>query len=233
MKISYQPNQKVLVFSDTHLTSKFDNKKFLFLKRIISEADRVIINGDFWDMWYTSFDDFLDSEYKQLFPLLLARKAVYIYGNHDPKNLCDNRVGLFSVFAAEEYSMTIGSQIYSFEHGHEPLKIQKRGWLSFYSKILDFSEKKNFKPTFYLLDFLQYLGYKVFGEKVMCQSSFARNRNNILKQNPKVEWSFFGDTHSAEIDPKIKFCNSGCVLLGSADYLTIQNGKTRLINAKY
>ncbi len=40
---------RILVISDTHLTHKFDQRKFEYLLSIISQADKVIINGDFWD----------------------------------------------------------------------------------------------------------------------------------------------------------------------------------------
>ncbi len=52
---------KTLIFSDTHLTNKPDPKRMAFLKKIINEADRVIINGDFWDGVFISFDQFLSS----------------------------------------------------------------------------------------------------------------------------------------------------------------------------
>ncbi|KKP50689.1 MAG: hypothetical protein UR42_C0024G0015, partial [Candidatus Roizmanbacteria bacterium GW2011_GWA2_33_33] len=48
----------ILVFSDTHLYLPFDGKKFNFLKKIISDSDQVIINGDFFDDYMISFDEF-------------------------------------------------------------------------------------------------------------------------------------------------------------------------------
>ena len=38
---------KILVISDLHLTTRFDQKKCEFLEKLISRADKVIINGDF------------------------------------------------------------------------------------------------------------------------------------------------------------------------------------------
>jgi hypothetical protein len=32
-----------------------------------------------------------------LFDLLLEKNTIYIYGNHDPKDLCDERCSLFAV----------------------------------------------------------------------------------------------------------------------------------------
>lgn len=70
---------KTLIFSDTHLTKKFDLKKFLFLKRIIESADQVIINGDFWDSWFSDFNGFLKSGWKDLFHSLKEKETIYIY----------------------------------------------------------------------------------------------------------------------------------------------------------
>jgi predicted phosphodiesterase len=55
-------NKKVLIFSDTHLTCKFDKLRFLALKKIIEEADIVIINGDFWEYISCPFEKFINSE---------------------------------------------------------------------------------------------------------------------------------------------------------------------------
>jgi len=60
----------ILVFSDTHLYLPFDQKKFNFLKKIISESGQVIINGDFFDGYMNKFDEFCKSSWNKLFPLL-------------------------------------------------------------------------------------------------------------------------------------------------------------------
>lgn len=56
---------KILVFSDIHL-STFDLKKYRFLKQIIHNSDRVIINGDFIDDWLISGEEFLKSKWRSL-----------------------------------------------------------------------------------------------------------------------------------------------------------------------
>lgn len=70
---------KTLIFSDTHLTSKVHKKTFSFLEDLISQVDKVIINGDFWDSYKTSFDEFIDSGRKKLFDLLLQKDAIYLF----------------------------------------------------------------------------------------------------------------------------------------------------------
>src|SRR3990172_1424130 len=69
---------KILVFSDSHLTDKFEEKKFYFLKKIIRQSDFVIINGDFWDGYLTTFNRFISSNWSKLFPLLKLNKILTI-----------------------------------------------------------------------------------------------------------------------------------------------------------
>ena len=72
---------KTIIFSDTHIGKRCDRRRFEYLKKIISDADRVIINGDFRDHVVKS-DKFMNSKWKELFPLLKSKKTIFIYGNH-------------------------------------------------------------------------------------------------------------------------------------------------------
>ena len=97
----------ILVFSDTHLYLPFDGKKFNFLKKIISDSDQVIINGDFFDDYMISFDEFIKSPWNQLFPLLKKKKAIYIFGNHDQEKFSDKRTEQFSDSQKIRYKLII------------------------------------------------------------------------------------------------------------------------------
>lgn len=87
---------KILIFGDTHLNQKFEPYLFDYISKLIKTADQVIINGDFWDAYLCSFDDFVNSKWKKLFPLLKNKNTIYLYGNHDSQKKCDHRVDLFS-----------------------------------------------------------------------------------------------------------------------------------------
>jgi len=54
---------KTLIFADTHLTEKFDVKLFDYIAPLALKADQIIINGDFWDSYLTSFDQFMSSSW--------------------------------------------------------------------------------------------------------------------------------------------------------------------------
>lgn len=74
-----------LVISDTHL-GKYDRKMDLFLRNLIKDYDRIILNGDFYDCWLVSFEEFISSEYSELFKILKSKETIYIYGNHDSES---------------------------------------------------------------------------------------------------------------------------------------------------
>jgi predicted phosphodiesterase len=227
---------RALIFSDTHLTCRFDERKYKFLKEIIGGADRVVINGDFWDSWFADFDSFLNSRWSELFPLLLAKKAVYIYGNHDPKEQCDERVSLFSVFDTETYTLELSERDFKICHGHQILDRKRGGFWQVYSQIVDKKTGKFSQQVLhYFLGFFGHLGWRLVGRSLMADSVVARRSNQILKTEAKLlgdqEYLVCGDTHCAEIDNN--FINLGCIDYGIASYALIEDGQIRLLRENY
>jgi len=109
---------KTLIFADTHFSADFEPARYRAIIRLIQSVDRVIINGDFWDKYLTTFDEFVNSDWRQLFPLLKQKQTVYIYGNHDRLAYCDDRVKLFSSQQVDQYILETKDQTYLIEHGH-------------------------------------------------------------------------------------------------------------------
>lgn len=228
-------NQKILIFSDTHLSKSFDTKTFNFLKKIITSADQVIINGDFWDSWFTDFDGFLRSEWKGLFPLLLKKNTVYIYGNHDAKSTCDRRVRLFSLIASDSYEFTHLGKKYRVEHGHKILKGKTSTFMEWYRKLVSSADKNALRNILFpILHFFEFIGYRYLGGSVMTNSKISLRHNRIMKQSNKgKKFLICGDSHHAEIDERAKYANSGSILYGNANYLIIENGKIHLHKKDY
>ncbi len=205
---------KLLVFSDTHLTEYVEEKKFNLLKDIISKADKVVINGDFWDGYLATFDEFIHSGWKNLFPLLKKKKAVYIYGNHDSKqfkhtNLCN----VFSDVQTDRFKIKIGNKVYIFEHGNRLLPFGDE-------EVLQAQIKSTFNK---LTNKIEGLIIKTFG---VHYQRFLQKYNEIIKKKivkelKKNEFYVCGHTHSAEIDKKNRFINSGVIKDGLAQYIHI------------
>jgi len=214
---------KILVFSDTHLSYPFDKKRFNFLVKIINEVDRVIINGDFFDHFMISFDDFVSSPWNQLFPILKAKKTVYIHGNHDNKEFTDKRVNLFCDIEVDRFKLINNGKSYIFEHGHQlrptpdvrfNIKIMPRYIMTFIHSFHHIMTKM-FKKNFLYLRFGFY-------------NSISKKRINRLYKPKPQDIYFIGHNHYGEIDEKNHFVCSGMILYGFAQYLMIDDGKISL-----
>lgn len=213
----------ILVFSDTHLTNRFNKKKFLFLSRIIKKADKVIINGDFWDGHLTTFNLFITSKWNALFKLLKQKKTVYIYGNHDRKEYSDNRVSSFSLIQTTAYSLMFNKHQYYFEHGHTFLpSIDKKLHITSYSFV---------KLITLLTNCIEFPFQKL---KLWFIGIVANNKIKE-KRNGKTKNGFIvcGHTHYPEIDHKNKFLNTGFMKFGIASYLLIDSNGVHLRKESY
>ena len=210
---------KTLVISDTHLDLPFDEKKYALLKRIISQADQVIINGDFWEGFLLTFDDFFASEWSRLFPLLKKRKAIYIFGNHDAREYNNlEKIKEFSDIQTERYTLEDNGNTYIFEHGHRILPFEK--------------EKPNVRdPKFHKavrkVDALERHIVRTFGSfyqhLVFIFNSMMKKR--IRQELQNQEFFFCGHTHIHEINHKKRFYNTGIIKHGLAQYIYIENGE--------
>ena len=211
---------KILVFSDTHLRQKFDPFRFQFLEKIISRADRVIINGDFWDGLFISFDDFVNSPWRKLFPLLKRKKAVYVFGNHDGPKKSDERVNLFSDLQTDKFCLPLKDKTLIITHGHH-----------FSISIFEWMEKCGLPRSFFR--FLSYA--KNFASKIAPHliHSFFRRFNREIKEEiagkmGENEILVCGHTHAAEIDLKNHFVDTGCIEKRYASYLLIDTDSGKL-----
>lgn len=225
-----------LVFSDTHLTHKFDPKKYSFLRHIITQADRVIINGDFWDHWGTSFDNFIHSEWRKLFPLLIEKQAIYIYGNHDPE-VVNGSVGLFCVKAATELTTQIGQEFFRFTHGHLLTASHRSTFGKYYNQLV--RKLETLPTTKLLIYFLNSIGayiFKLVGYRGLAHIGYISHSNRIMKarsNDSNQGWLCCGDSHLPELDALNRYLNSGCILQGHASYLLIHNDQPELRTVRY
>lgn len=224
---------KILVISDTHLGEKFEEKKYLLLEKVITAADKVILNGDFWDGYVTSFDQFLNSAWNKLFPLLKQKKAVYLYGNHDLKDWSDHRTSNFSIIQAKSYDLMLGNKKFHFEHGDRLAPVSKV--LHF---LIDFEHKT--LNTYSLVHFctaLMEVTVRFFGLPFF---KFARRfTDNKVKRNWSLEsdgrFLVCGHTHGSEINMDLSYANSGMMRHGISQclFLDTTTGTLELVEGKY
>jgi len=211
---------KYLIFSDTHLTPQFDSRKFTVLKEAIEQADRVIINGDFWEGYNKQFDAFADSYWsKTLFPLLKKKKTIYLFGNHDAKEFVNLRVSLFSDEQKKNHVLKSGKNIFYITHGDEIYPLP-----DFPAWVVS------------VLNFLEDSMFKLFGNRFI-KLAYSRMNKAIKKKirgkYKDNEFLVMGHTHCEEIDLPNNFINDGCIKHGFAQYIFIEDGVVTAVEKKY
>lgn len=215
---------KTLVVSDLHLTHVFDEKKYLFLENLFSSYDRIILNGDFWDGFSTTFDRFVASKWSRLFPLLINKGTIYLFGNHDIKEYSDERVALFSTIQNEYYLIEEGLEKYHIEHGHI-LEPGVDGLIRLSRTLLKY------------INFSTHLVENILVRLGSPQNIIMEQANKAIKGKLKKKqfphWYLCGHTHVAEYDGKNKFANSGFVQYGKATYLVIDSSGIELKKERY
>lgn len=208
---------KTLVFSDSHLETVIEEKKYRFLENLITEADRVIINGDFWDGFFVSFSEFVDSPYRTLFPLLKKKKTIYLTGNHDSPDLLDSRTSLFAEKTVDKYEMIVGKKKFVFQHGDKQIPI-------FQTEIPVLEKHRRLIAR--SLDNMEYYIVRHLGKPVsrMIQGGLNNTIKKTIKTQINKEDIFIcGHTHLAEFSLPEQFVNSGMVNHGLGQYLIIEN----------
>lgn len=217
---------KSLIISDTHLYS-FHFGKFQFLKKIIEDCDQVILNGDFWDGYIVTFDEFIASAWNQLFPLLLKKNTIYLYGNHDKAALCTKETSRFSVESKAKHIMNIGAYEYIIEHGNRLCPFWDE-------RITTFDPKLKYEN--FATDFLQYCMAKALPWPIR-QRLYAPFNVRIKRQLKHIltpnQIYVCGHTHCAEFAPDKQFINGGFVKYGIAQYLVADENGLHPINARY
>lgn len=219
---------KILVFGDTHLGKKLNPSKLEALKNIIEAHDKVIINGDFWDAWKCSFEEFINSDWRELFPLLKEKKSVYIYGNHDPKFLTDTNVKLFSSEQCRKYSFSFGENKYIVIHGDQ-FDSNCQRMQKFFNTHTKLDRIIEFPITAVGALHMRVLKYKV--DFAFLGKIINKKVKNSLEY--KDTTYILGHTHHPEISKNKKFVNQGFIEYGQINYVTIDEEGPKLIQETY
>lgn len=224
----YNPPMSVeVIFSDTHLgpyKERRDRPRLNYLLSLIDSADRVIINGDFWDGWWTSFADFSNSGWSQLFRPLRGKNAVYIRGNHDPDVPKYPKL-FWDTTIKNAFTFQRNGSVYTILHGdsldtwrHMDRLMERRivqalypigRWLQEHTLTSRFSKKI-------------YETYRAWN---------TEQKNQLMRHYGPHVWKITGHTHLAELDPSMRYINAGVVdthLLRSS-HVEINDNGPRLI----
>lgn len=223
--------KKILVVSDLHLNKKFNQKKFAVLKKLFSSKKYrlIIILGDFFEGYKITVDQFLNSPWSKLFPLLKKKKSIYIIGNHDYSALNRKKEfeGIFKK-VGENYQLKIKNKKIFFVHGHQFYPsidvIFKFNKLPFFVNKFLFSiynyEKKHYQRS------LDYAAKKSY---FLTKDNFEIIKNFKKINNEKNCWLITGHCHNPIISKKYQYIDVGFFEEKFYSYLEInENGEFKL-----
>lgn len=217
---------KTLVIGDLHLAG-FKQKQFEYLKQLFESVDKVILIGDFWEGYTTSFDQFLKSKWKGLFPVLKSKKTVYLYGNHDRESMMDERIKQFADKAQLRYELDLGDKHLIFEHGDRLIKMPDQklrlGKLKTIMSKIDTTLERVITKRFGMRHFRTING-----------RHNSRMKKKLKKELKPNEIFICGHTHSFEFDLKHQYINTGVMRIpGIAQYLLIDGETLTPVQEKY
>lgn len=217
---------KILILSDTHLTHRFDQNKFDYIKSLIAKADQIILNGDFWDYYYTDFDTFMNSEWKGLFPYLKAKKTIYVFGNHDKKEYADGRIYEFCEKAVEVIEIKSGDKTFRVEHGHHVAP----------SLDLVFPQLFRVGPMIIAAGLVDMILIKMFRKKYLKYvfSGMNETMRSWKKENMDEDiYLICGHSHYKQYIEDEKYINLGLVRYGLGQYVILDEGKINRVDEIY
>jgi len=217
---------RTLIISDTHIKPSSDGNMLNYLLELIRDFDNIIINGDLWSYYSWDFDEFLQSKWSKLFPLLKAKNTIYIYGNHDRIEWCNEKVFLFSKIALDVYRFQQNGVNYCVQHGHK----QSFDSIS-NAKFIKFDR---FVHIDYIFSIIQNWMIKKFG--VRFYERFGNSTNKSQKKSLLInnkEINIFGHSHMGELSLTENYVNSGFIFAGHACYLTIDGSQIKMNKSKF
>ncbi|QQG50329.1 MAG: metallophosphoesterase [Candidatus Berkelbacteria bacterium] len=213
--------KKVVIISDLHLGKKFNEIKFAQINSAVSPADKLIINGDLWEGFAYTLEEFLTFDWRKLFGLFKNKEAVYLYGNHDREYKNDSRTNEFSVLTSNEYDFIQNGVTFHVRHGDKlaptlDMRLPRIAYFYWFYEIAVKIERfciQNFgKPFLHI--------YRKDNEKMI-----AWKNTNL----PKEHWLICAHSHLAVVDKENHFANSGIFEPPVATYLVVENGEVSVV----
>jgi len=192
---------------------------------IITQADTVIINGDFWDGYICTLDDFINSPWKALFPILKQKNTIYIPGNHDAQGLEDNRVMRFCDEVVATKKLEIDGINLHIEHGHNIYHLNDT------TNIPDFLIPMIAQGVHFFHYWMHTLTHDIYFNVYQRMNNSAKSWMDGNVENEELLCT--GHTHLKEADPEHNFYNSGYIQFGHGSYIEIVDGSIKLITSSY
>jgi len=226
------------VISDVHLGTKGSKaeKLYDFLSLLLENTPkRLVIDGDFFELWSTDFKPIGEIEYKIIRKIIeLSQngiKVVYIPGNHDRAFGAFQKITLGKIKIRDEYIISSENKKYLVVHGDEFDAFTRNHIII--SLLLD-------QLYYRLVKMINWIK-RIFGVNIsVADKKNSKNYKKIVTKirkaalayarSKKVDGVIIGHTHWPEIyeEGKIIYANAGD-WLENCSYIIV-DGKIKLEN---
>jgi predicted phosphodiesterase len=217
---------RTLIISDLHLNHRnFSQRRLNFIIKLINAYDKVIVNGDLWCAFTSTFNQFYASKWKQLFPYLKAKKTIYINGNHDLIKYNDNRVYEFCDTVTPDLTLDHGNHKFIIIHGHQIANDKGKSELNRrFRRLFNYEAIPMFGEE--LIAFT--LGYKNFSKLMRKVINRIQKKNAKFYLTDPQSFVVTSHTHAFEFDQRNRYINTGRIGRWYASYVTIEEDKVNL-----
>ncbi len=205
---------RTLVFSDLHLTHEFNRTQCDYIANQIKKVDQVVINGDFWDSYLTTFGAFLDA-WQPLLSVLAEKNTIYVQGNHDLLAAMDERVYAFSRQVVTEYSVVTSAVTYIILHGNTIAQEFDARHPRLTARL------KRFYPALGVVAPLPVFGIPIKAWQRHAQQRVDRELRAYVAAQDDNSMYVFGHSHIRRDMPESRYLNPGAWSLDIARFLVI------------
>lgn len=211
---------KYTIFADTHLSDSVDENTMKWLKYVIERSECIILDGDFWDQHVGTLDEFIESEWSSLFPLLLEKETIYLIGNHDKSAIDSDKWRIFAKNCQQQFSFRSGKFSFIVEHGHlhsKSFDARHPGLTKRFSRLFESIDSLEEGDGLRALLYQSYMAK----EKLDRQDELQEYSRSHLRTNT---WRIFAHTHLRSFDPVCQYLNPGRFGKGFARWMEIEDG---------
>ena len=230
-----------IILSDLHLGEKVNKQRKQAFLEAFRNYDRVILNGDFLDDFW-DYSKTRESGWSPIFEILKSKEVIYIFGNHDRDSIeLRKETKDFINSYHEEYVLPVGEKELVIQHGHHiyprPDGILYSSPQTILGKLSKWFVKSIWQILYPIVLITRFFIEKYPKTLAYLQRSFVKPQNERMKRYAKQNLKphqilVCGHSHFAEFAPEKQFINEGANSYNRIEYLSIREGKMKLVVKK-
>jgi predicted phosphodiesterase len=215
---------RTLLISDTHVGDPRyrANEQIQYLLKSAT-YDRLVLNGDFADLWLSGFKRISkDPLFKLVADLSLTKEVIWVRGNHDwdiAQYL--GRPELKQISLVNRWHLEESGKSILVLHGHQVYPTKNRSWW--------IKQASKLNRTIWRLTGLDFQKILLGGNLKTSQIDAEVHRKALVDKFPDYDWLIMGHTHAIAYcqGPRVKLLDIGSTYQ-TFSYGLIQDGEVTL-----